>query len=66
MIDDIEKRRYANVETIPNSRESLKFAKELGDCTKNEISIILTSASTFFRIENNIGFKSFEELANNG
>jgi two-component system, OmpR family, sensor histidine kinase VicK len=65
-IKDIEEGHYINVELIPNSRVSLKFAKELVDCSKYEISMILASASTFFRIENNIGFKGFEELAYNG
>jgi two-component system, OmpR family, sensor histidine kinase VicK len=65
-INDIEEGHYINVELIPNSRVSLKFAKELVDCSKYEISMILASAATFFRIENSIGFKDFEELAYKG
>ena len=65
-IKDIEEGNYANVEIIPNPKESLKFAKELYDIAKNEILIILSSAAAFFRLENNIGLKDFEDLAYNG
>ncbi len=65
-IKDIEESHYINVELIPNTKVSLKFAKKLVDCSKYEILMILASASTFFRIENNIGFKDFEELVYNG
>ena len=65
-IKDIEEGNYANVEIIPNPKESLKFATELYDIAKNEILIMLSSAAAFFRMENNIGFKTFENLAYNG
>ena len=65
-IKDIEEGNYANVEIIPNPKESLKFAKELYDIAKNEILIMLSSASAFFRMENNIGFKTFGNLTHNG
>ena len=65
-IKDIEEGNYANVEIIPNPKESLKFATELYNIAKNEILIMLSSAAAFFRMENNIGFKTFENLTHNG
>ena len=65
-IKDIEEGNYANVEIIPNPKESLKFATELYNIAKNEILIMLSTAAAFFRMENNIGFKTFENLTHNG
>jgi two-component system, OmpR family, sensor histidine kinase VicK len=65
-IKDIEEGNYANVEIIPNPKESLKFATELYNIAKNEILIMLSSAAAFFRMENNIGFNTFENLTHNG
>jgi hypothetical protein len=65
-IKDIEKGYHINIETIPNSIESLKFAKQLLENVKEEILIILASSSTFFRLENNIGFENLEKLTHHG
>ena len=65
-IKDIEWGYNVNVETIPNQIESLKFAKQLLENIKKEILIILASPSTFFRMENNIGFGNIEKLTHHG
>ncbi|MGN6708252.1 MAG: sensor histidine kinase, partial [Candidatus Nitrosocosmicus sp.] len=65
-IKEIKKGNFANVDVIPNPKESIKVFKELFNGTKKEILIILSSANAFFRIDENIGFKEIEKLARDG
>ncbi len=62
-VKDIEDGYNFIIETIPNSKESLEFSKELLENVKNEILVMLASSSTFFRFENNIGYNALEKLA---
>ncbi|MGN6630549.1 MAG: sensor histidine kinase, partial [Candidatus Nitrosocosmicus sp.] len=65
-IKEIKKGNFANVDVIPNPKESIKVFKELFNGTKKEILIILSSANAFFRIDENTGFKEIEKLAHDG
>jgi hypothetical protein len=66
-IKDIDKGNYSNVEIIPNQAESEKLFGEVFKCAaENEISILLSSATAFLRIESENGFKCLEELASRG
>ena len=55
-IKEIEEGYNFTIETISNSKESLKFSKELLQTVKKEMLIMLASSSSFFRIEKNIGY----------
>ena len=65
-IKAIEKGHYINVDLIPNSTESLKFSRGLLNNALSEVLVILSSATAIFRVENNIGFEIFNNLASNG
>jgi signal transduction histidine kinase len=65
-IKAIEKGHYINVDLIPNSTESLKFSRGLLNNALSEVLVILSSATAIFRVENNIGFEIFNDLAFNG
>ncbi len=65
-IKTIEEGHYINVELIPNPKESLKFSRGLLNNAKIEVLVILSSATAIFRVENNIGFEIFDDLAFNG
>jgi len=65
-INAIEKGQYINVDIIPNPKESLKFSRWLLNNAKSEVLLILSSTTAIFRVENNIGFEIFNDLALNG
>lgn len=62
-IKDIEEGYNVNVQTIPNTLESLKLSKKMLETANHEILLIAASSSAFFRIEKNIGYRSLERLA---
>ncbi|HEX5519603.1 MAG TPA: HAMP domain-containing sensor histidine kinase, partial [Candidatus Nitrosocosmicus sp.] len=62
-IREIEEGYIFNIETISNSKESLKLSKKLIETVTCEILLIIASSSAFFRLEKNIGYRDLEKLA---
>jgi hypothetical protein len=65
-IKDIEEGNQANIEIIPNSKELINIFSELFNGANNEILLILSSANSIDRFENNDDFSKYEKLANKG
>ncbi|MGN6559828.1 MAG: hypothetical protein ACTHJ2_04810, partial [Candidatus Nitrosocosmicus sp.] len=64
-IKEIKKGNFANVDVIPNPKESLKLTRRLFKNAKEEILFILSSDTSILRVENNMGFEFFDDLVTN-